>query len=329
VIFPAELLAKCWFLAGPTACGKTAASLVLSKRIDAEIIALDSMTLYRGMDIGTAKPSKAELSAVPHHLISILNPEDDFSVADYVSAAATASDQILRRGRVPLFVGGSGLYLRAILRGIFEGPAADPEIRRRLEDEANRDGMDSLLNRLRDVDPISAARLHVNDRRRVIRALEVHELTNQPLSDHQRQGPRPVDQRPANVYWLWPPRDWLYRRIDDRVDQMFAAGLMDEVKRLVAREKPISQTARQALGYKEVIDWLNETSSDSSASDFGQVVTLIQTRTRQFAKRQHTWFRNLEECRAISIDGTESPDQIVDLILASSCHDAAGKSLAK
>ena len=315
VIFPAELLAKCWFLAGPTACGKTAASLVLAERIEAEIIALDSMTLYKGMDIGTAKPNGDELSAVPHHLINLLNPEDEFSVADYVSAAATACEEIHRRGRVPLFVGGSGLYLRAILRGMFEGPAADPDIRRRLEEEANREGMDWLLDRLRQVDPISAARLHVNDQRRVIRALEVYELTNQPLSDHQRQGPRPADERPEHVYWLSPPRDWLYRRIDKRVDQMLAEGLIDEVKRLLARENPISQTARQALGYKEIIDWLNGINDDPSDAGFAQVITLIKTRTRQFAKRQHTWFRNLEECRPLPITGNETPDDLVPLIL--------------
>lgn len=328
MIFPIDLLSKCWFLAGPTACGKTAVSLVLAKRINAEIIALDSMTLYRGMDIGTAKPSELELSMVPHHLIDVLNPEDEFSVADYISAAAAAVSGILDRGRVPLFVGGSGLYLRAILRGMFEGPAADPEIRRRLEDDANRCGTTSLLDRLREIDPKTAARLHANDQRRIIRALEVYELTGQPMSAHQQQGPRPIDERPEHVYWLSPPRDWLHRRIDARVEQMFEDGLLAEVKQLLARDEPISQTARQALGYKEVIDWIDAT-TDPSSQNLAELIALIQTRTRQFAKRQHTWFRNLDECQAISIDGGETPDQIADSVLERSRSDADGKSLAK
>jgi tRNA dimethylallyltransferase len=287
------------------------------------------MTLYKAMDIGTAKPSEIELSIVPHHLIDVLNPEDEFSVADYISAAVAAVSGILDRGRVPLFVGGSGLYLRAILRGMFEGPAANTEIRRRLADDAERNGTMSLLDRLREVDPITATRLHVNDQRRIIRALEVFELTGQPMSAHQQQGPRPIEERPSHVYWLSPPRDWLHRRIDTRVEQMFADGLLAEVERLLARDRPISQTARQALGYKEVIDWIYGTTVGSSPQNLTELIALIQTRTRQFAKRQHTWFRNLEECQAISIGGGEIPEQITDSVLDWASTDSDDKSLAK
>ena len=330
-----KLLSKCWFLAGPTACGKTAVSLYLAERINAEIIALDSMTLYRGMDIGTAKPTAAERSRIPHHLIDILEPEDEFSLADYVSAAEKACVEIESRGRIPMFVGGTGLYLRGLLRGVFEGPGANWTIRNRLEDQSRIQGPIALHDQLRKVDPISAGRLHPNDQRRVIRALEVFELTGQPLSTHQQQGPRPVDQRPQHVFWLSPPRDWLYRRINLRVEQMFSDGLVDEVRNLQNRKKPLSNTARQGLGYKEVIDWLEA----NSTRDVNLVATtpavlanatvmalqdIIQTRTRQFAKRQQTWFRNLEECRPVAILGRESPQELADLI----ADDSLGNSKA-
>lgn len=319
--FPPELLVNCWFLAGPTACGKTAASLVLAEQINAEIIALDAMTLYRGMDIGTAKPSRHEREQVPHHLIDILDPSEEFSLAEYLSAAEVACRGIVSRGKVPLFVGGTGLYLRGLLRGLFVGPSADGTIRSRLEDHAQSHGAQSLHDQLRQIDPFTAARLHPNDQRRIIRAIEVYELTGQPLSLLQQHGPRPVHERPQRVYWLSPPRDWLYRRIDARVEQMFEQGLLSEVRLLMSRPDPLGRTARQALGYKEVLDWIEQSpnsSSDANRSDreaVGTVKALIQTRTRQFAKRQHTWFRNLEECHAIPIEGHESPDEIARRIV--------------
>jgi tRNA dimethylallyltransferase len=324
VAFPVELLSKCWFLTGPTACGKTATSLLLAERINAEIVALDSMTLYRGMDIGTAKPSQDDRTRVRHHLIDILDPEDEFSLADYVAMAIDVCQAIIARDRTPLFVGGTGLYLRGLLRGVFEGPAADWQIRRRLEDRSREIGSVALHELLRQVDPVSADRLHPNDQRRVIRALEVFELTGRPLSAQQQQQPLPTEQQPKHVYWLSPPRDWLYGQINWRVEQMFASGLMDEVLRLLNRSKQLSHTARQALGYKEILDWLeadvpprtrDRINGGEEVPTSRNLIETIQTRTRQFAKRQHTWFRNLEECRAIEITGVEAPQQIVDLIL--------------
>lgn len=320
------ILRNCWILAGPTACGKTAVSLELAGRIGAEIIALDSMSLYRHMDIGTAKATPAERQRVPHHLIDILDPHEEFSVAQYVAAAGEACRQIVERGRVPLFVGGTGLYLRAILRGVFEGPPADWDLRRQLEEQGCAPG--ALHRRLAEVDPVTADRLHPNDQRRIIRALEVYELTGQPASELQQQRPLPEDERPRNVFWLSPPRDWLYDRINQRVERMIAAGLVDEVRGLLRLPQPLSRTARQALGYREVIDYLQAERTTASPAhprdrDAHQLVTRslaetierIQTNTRQFAKRQHTWFRNLEECRAIEITGGESPGQIVEMIL--------------
>lgn len=304
-----DVLARCWVLAGPTAVGKSAVALELAGILNAEIVALDSMTLYRGMDIGTAKPTLTDQALVPHHLIDIIDPHEEFSVAEYLTLASRVCEEILQRDRIPLFVGGTGLYLRSLLRGLFEGPPADWPLRQRLESFAKDQGAAALHQKLRDVDPKSAAWLHINDQRRIIRALEVYELTGVPLSQLQQQAELPAEARPRNVYWLEPPRDWLYERIDRRVDQMIAAGLVDEVRALVNLPHGIGKSASQGLGYKEVLEHL------AGGMDLTQTIELIQTRSRQFAKRQHTWFRNLPECQAFSIQGSETPVEIARELL--------------
>lgn len=314
-MFSSDLLSRCWFLCGPTACGKTDLSLSLAEHLDAEIVAIDSMTLYRGMDVGTAKPSFEERSRVPHHLIDVLAPHEEFSLAQYVAAAEQVCQQIVTRGRRPLFVGGTGLYLRSVLRGVFQGPGADWDLRRELDEQQQQQGAHALHLQLQQVDPQTAARLHPNDTRRVIRALEVFRLTGVPLSAQQEQGPRPLDERTPHVYWLSPPRDWLYQRINQRVERMFQQGLLDEVQRLMQLPKALSHTARQALGYKEVIDWL-EAGPPDATSPTVELIDLIQTRTRQFAKRQHTWFRNLEECVPIPMTGQESVAELSGRLLS-------------
>jgi tRNA dimethylallyltransferase len=301
-----EILKRCWFLAGPTAVGKSEVAVELARRIDAEIVALDSMSLYRGMDVGTAKPSSELRRAVPHHLIDVIEPHEDFSVAQYVNAARKVAQEIVSRGRTPLFAGGTGLYLRSLLRGVFEGPPADHELRRELEVQASRATPEDLHGRLASVDPVAAGRIHQHDVRRIIRALEVFSRTGRPLSELQRQRPLPLEDRPANVFWLSPPRSWLYERINRRVEKMFEKGLLDEVRRLLAGPQPLSRTAQQALGYQEAIEHLEGRLSLS------ETIERIQTRTRQFAKRQHTWFRHLEECRAVEITGDETPAQVAD-----------------
>jgi len=306
----ADILTQCWFLAGPTACGKSEASLRLAEQLNAEIVSLDSMAVYRGMEIGTAKPTAAARSAVPHHLIDVVDPSEDFSLADYVAAAGRACREIVGRGRVPLFVGGTGLYLRGVLRGVFDGPPAAVEYRRRLEAEAERAGPGHLHEALRQVDPAAARALHPGDVRRIVRALEVHLLTGRPLSEQQRQRVRPAGERPRHVYWLDPPRGWLHERINRRVVEMFDEGLVDEVRGLLHAEQPLGRTARQGLGYKEVIAHLRE------GIDLETTIRQVQTRTRQFAKRQHTWFRHLEECRRVAICGSESAEDVARLILA-------------
>jgi len=270
---------------------------------------MDSMSLYRGMDVGTAKPSPGLQAVVRHHLIDILEPREDFSVAQYLAAAERAARVILERGRTPLFVGGTGLYLRSLLRGVFAGPGADPEIRQAFESAAAGGPPEVLHERLRACDPVSASRIHPHDTRRVIRALEVFVRTGQPLSEQHREGPLPGDLRPRHVYWLVPPRAWLREQIDRRVERMFAEGLVDEVRRLLAAAEPLSRTARQALGYKEVIEHVEGRLS------LAETVQLVQARTRQFAKRQHTWFRHLDECRPIEISGAETAEQLAERIL--------------
>ncbi len=313
--FTPDLLRRCWFLTGPTACGKSAVALELAEQLSAEqglaieIVSLDSMTLYRRMNIGTAKPMAEECLRVPHHLFDVLEPSQEFSVAEYLVAAERVCREIIARGDTPLFVGGTGLYLRSLLRGVFEGPAANEELRQRLESEAALNGADALHRRLQQLDPNTAERLHPNDLRRVVRALEVVELTGQPMSSQHCEEPLPLDLRPTNVVWLSPPRDWLYSRINQRVELMLDAGWLDEVRSLLAEPQPLSDTARQALGYKELIEHLR------GERTLAESIELIQTRTRQFAKRQHTWFRNLEECRSLPITGDESPAEVAAIVV--------------
>ncbi|MDB5307194.1 MAG: tRNA ((37)-N6)-dimethylallyltransferase MiaA [Gemmataceae bacterium] len=302
-------------LTGPTACGKTALALALAARLGAEIVAMDSMTLYRGMDVGTAKPTTADRARVPHHLIDALDPWESATVAWWLRKAEEACADIAARGKRPLFVGGTPFYLKALLHGLFPGPPADPDLRRRLEEEAGREGRDRLHARLAAVDPKTAARLHPNDVRRVVRALEVYHLTGKPISAWQQTwdtpafadpaaaGPSPA-RIPAVVLGL--ARDELYARIDRRVGAMLAAGWLDEVGRLRHLPRPLSREARQALGYRELIEYL-----DGRGGTWDEVAGLIRTHTRQFAKRQLTWFRHLPACTPVPADAPDAVEQVL------------------
>ena len=287
--------AQCWFLSGPTAGGKTAVGIELARLIDGEIISMDSMAVYRGMDVGTAKPSPTEQAAVPHHLIDVVDPHDEFSVAQYLDQAATAVDSIIGRGQQPIFVGGTPLYLKSLLRGIFDGPPADWQLRLQLEQEASHFGPERLHQQLVQIDPAAADRVHPRDTRRLIRAIEVHRVTGRPISHWQQQFERGRQASECRVFVLNWPREQLYDRINRRVDQMFASGLVDEVQALPKRGRPLSRTAGQAVGYREVIEHL------AGERDVPATIELVKTRTRQFAKRQLTWFRSLSECRFVDV----------------------------
>jgi tRNA dimethylallyltransferase len=305
---PLPHFADCWFLAGPTASGKSAVGIELARKLECEIVSMDSMALYRGMDIGTAKPSAEERATVPHHLIDIIEPHDEFSLSQYVNAAAECTTDILARGRQQIFVGGTPLYLKALLRGIFHGPPADWEFRERMTAEAVRRGGDWLHAQVRAVDPMAADRLHPRDTKRLVRVLEVYEKTGQPISQLQRQFDlaRPAER--CRAFVLEWPRDLLYGRINARVETMFADGLVEEVRGLLARANPISRTARQALGYREVIEHL------AGARSLAETIELVQNRTRAFARRQLTWFRSLSECRTVPCAGQDSACQVAEWI---------------
>ena len=313
-------LGDCWFLTGPTASGKTRLGLELAQRLKAEILSLDSMAVYRGLDIGTAKPSPEERHQVPHHLLDLVGPDQDFSLAQYLSAAEEAAAEVRSRGRQVLFVGGTPLYLKSLLRGIFEGPPADWEFRRRILAEADERGSDWLHERLAEIDPAAAKRLHPRDTRRLVRALEVFEKTGRPISDWQQQfdRARPADE--CHVYVLDWPREELYRRIDRRVEAMFAAGLVDEVRQLLTSGKRLSRTARQALGYREVLEYLD------GRCELAETVDLVKTRTRQFARRQLTWFRSLSECRWVKMTPDVDTKAIAEEIIRSFQPESPGST---
>lgn len=314
--------ADAWILTGPTGSGKSGLALALAERVNAEIIALDSMTLYRGMDIGTAKPSRADQARVRHHLIDVLDPWESANVAWWLDRAAEACRDIRSRGKKPLFVGGTPFYLKALLCGLFDSPPVDPTIRARLEAEAEEIGKVPLHEKLQRVDAKSAARLHPNDVRRVVRALEVFELTGQPISSFQQSWdnpsfadplkPPPAPAKIPCVVLEWP-REMLYHRINIRVEAMMQAGWLAEMEQLLLLTKPISQEAAQALGYRELVAVLRGELSREVA------VETIQLRTRQFAKRQLTWFRSLPNCHVCHgcpVDQSEFSFQLMEQLLA-------------
>jgi tRNA dimethylallyltransferase len=269
---------------------------------------MDSMAIYRGMDIGTAKPPEQLRRRVVHHLLDITDPWEEFSVAEYLRAAAHAAEQILSRRRIPLFAGGTPLYLMALLRGIDSGPPPDLELRERLYQQADELGRQSLHDRLASVDKAAAQRIHSNDIRRVVRALEVFETTGTPISSHQVHFHEPANP-PACVLCLDLPRPELYRRIDERVQDMFQQGFVAEVHALMNRGQPLSRTARQAVGYKEIIEHL------TGQRPLRDTIELVQRRSRQFAKRQLTWFRSMVECRRVPIGPDCNSRPLVDRIL--------------
>lgn len=305
---------QAYILTGPTASGKSTLALELAERINGEIIAMDSMTVYRGLDIGTAKPSPAERGRIPHHLIDVLDPWQGLSVAWWLEQAEVACRDILARGRRPIFVGGTPLYLKVLLHGLFSGPPANEHLRRQLQCEAEQYGRAALHARLAQVDPKTAARLHPNDLRRVIRALEVFLLTGRPISAWQTTWDTPAFASPERVpvsrripaVVLTLPRDTLYTRIEQRIDRMLRAGWLDEVRRLRDLPYPLSREARQALGYRQILEYL-----EGRFPSWSHTVECIRTRTRQFAKHQLTWFRHIPQLIPISGEESDAASQVL------------------
>jgi tRNA dimethylallyltransferase len=338
---PAPPALDCWYLTGPTAAGKTQVGMELAERLGAEIVSLDSMALYQEMDIGTAKPAALDRSRVPHHLLDLVPPTEEFSLSEYIDAAHAAIGQIKSRGREVLFVGGTPLYLKSLLRGVYQGPPADWDFRQQIDRELQTLPLTALHERLQVIDPLLAAKLHPNDKRRIVRGLEVFKLTGQRLSHLQTQFDEGRPAAAVKVFVLSWPRDELHRRIDARVEQMFAAGLVEEVQRLLAKYGSLSRTAMQAVGYREVIEYLRGQGTGNGGRGIGRnsefrmensepatqrpapspanlsaCIDRVKARTRQFARRQETWFRALSECTFVPMQAGISPGQVAESIMA-------------
>ena len=273
-------------IAGPTASGKTALAATLAKELNGEVVSCDSMQVYRRMDIGTAKPTLEEMQGIPHHMIDVAEPWEDFSVSRYCEMAAPIVDDILSRGKTAVIAGGTGLYMDALIRGNAFAPFPATGVRERLEAQADAEGMEAMLSHLRAVDPDAARRLHLSDRKRILRALEVYLETGETITEHNRK----TQAVPPRYSPLWLGLDFarrgeLYRRIDLRVGLMLEQGLVEEIRGLLADGIPEKATAMQAIGYKEFVDALDGRCTIEEAAD------QVRQSSRRYAKRQLTWFR--------------------------------------
>ena len=272
---------------GPTATGKTKMGVALAKRFDGEVVSVDSMQLYRGMTIGTAAPTREEMEGIPHHMVAVADPAESWSAARYVHAADACVQDILGRGKLPVLVGGTGLYLDALIRGTdFAAGSQGTELRRQLQRRARQEGVETLLEELRRIDPAAAQKLHLRDEKRIIRALEVWYETGCTITEHDRQ----ERQRPPKYDALYIGLDFLDRqdlrdRIDKRVDTMVEQGLLEEVETLLASGLPRDATALQAIGYKQFLAVAEGTATRQEA------IEEVKLRSRQYAKRQLTWLR--------------------------------------
>jgi tRNA dimethylallyltransferase len=295
-----------YFLVGPTASGKTEAGLLVAEALGAEIISLDSMAVYREMDIGTAKPTPEERARVPIHLIDICEPTEEFSAGDYVRLARQAVADVQSRGRRVLLVGGTPMYLKRLIEGFFRGPKADWKFRRALRARAQREGAEALHRELARVDPAAAQRIHANDLRRIERALEVHHLTGRPISELQGEN-RGGLSGPKRLVGIRRSRRDLSQRIDKRVERMWAEGLVEEVRRLASAG--LSRSASQALSYREALRHLAGELTEEEARE------LTKRHTRQFAKRQLTWFRSLANIHWVDVAPGEPTERVAARVL--------------
>lgn len=309
------MMQKLIVIAGPTASGKTALGIELARRLDGEIVSADSMQIYRRMDIGTAKATPAEQAAVPHHMLDILDPGEDYSVSRYVEDAAAVCRDLFRQGKQPIVVGGTGLYIDALLAGTrYAAAEEDKALRTSLSEEYDRLGGEAMLERLRRVDPEKAGKLAAADKRRIVRALEIYTLTGRSMTEHDawtRLQPPAFEA----VYTVleFSDRAALYARIEARVDQMCRQGLFEETEELLRRGIPPESTCMQAIGYRQAAMYLRGEITQDTAVD------LIKQATRRYAKRQLTWFRRHEEALRLQPDllsSSEMADRIEEALTA-------------
>ena len=298
-----------WVLTGPTACDKTEIGFTVAQKIEGEIISADSMLFYRGMDIGTAKPSLEMRELVPHHFIDIIDPWESYSVGRYVDDVESLIGDADSKERMFLIVGGSPLYIKGLVDGIFNGPAADWDIRRELEDLADEKGNQHVHDILQKIDPVKAVELHPNNLRRIIRAIEVYRITGKPVSVLQEEYKLARKSFQFKIICIAREREDIYRRINERVETMFDKGLVDEVRSLLDNPRGLSKQAKQALGYKEVIQYLDGGLALDDAKE------MVKQSTRRFAKRQMTWFRSFPDIQWLEADEHEGPGPISDEII--------------
>ena len=302
-------LPKIIVLLGPTACGKTALSLELAEKLGCEIISADSMQVYRRMDIGSAKLPFASRRGIIHHMLDVVEPDADFSVADFHALADDIIADIFSRDKLPLICGGTGLYINSLVYPYNFSDAADsdPDIRQRLQTEFAENGGVYLHDRLAECDPVAAAKIHPNDSRRLVRALEVFEVTGSPISDMQQHN-EPVKYDPVMI-GLTAPRELLYRRIEQRVDEMMDEGLLCEVENLLAEGLDRNAVSMQGLGYKQLAAYF------AGEVKLDEAVDLIKRDTRRFAKRQFTWFKRDERIKWFSIDQYPTEGELINAVL--------------
>lgn len=293
-------------IVGPTAVGKSDVSLELAKNVDSEIISADSMQVYREIEVMTSKPKREARDGIPHHLIDSIGVDQSYSAADFSRQGRALIGEIHQRGRVPLIVGGSGLYLQALVDGIFPAAKANWQVRRRLYREAEEKGNDALYQRLEKIDPVRSAQLYPQDLRRIVRALEVWEVSGVIMSKLKERTEGISELYAVKIFGLLREREELYQRINARVDQMFDAGLLDEVKRLSALS--MSRSASQVLGYKEVAGFLKE------RYDLAEAKRLLKRNTRHFAKRQLCWFKRDKRIIWIKISEGQGPGEIAAIL---------------
>jgi tRNA dimethylallyltransferase len=304
-------------IVGPTAVGKTEIALLVAEAVGGEIVSADSMAIYRGMDIATAKPTPQQRARVPFHMIDVVDPTEAYTVAQFQEDADRTIEAIHARGRLPMLVGGTGLYVQAVVERLMFPPGpADSETRRRLEETAKRLGSAALHERLRAVDPASAERIHPRDAKRVIRALEVFELTGRPMSAERAVDETPRIRYNAAQFAIDRPRDRLYERINRRVDSMFERGLVEEVQRLRQAGVPESAQSMQALGARQVLGHLRGELS------LPEAIELTKRETRRYAKRQLTWFRRHGRLRWLQVEGEAGVEEVAAAIAAGAKQQA-------
>ena len=293
---------------GVTASGKSKLAFELAKSLGAEIISVDSMKIYRRMDIGTAKPPKQVQAKVKYHLIDVVEPSEPFNVGMFIELTNQAINQIKKRNKPVVAVGGTALYIKSLLYGIFEGPGTDHQIRNQLKEDAKNQGLAKLHEQLSKLDPQAALKIHPNDEKRIIRALEVHQLTGKPISNFQSQWTQDGSSISENwkIIGLRREKSLESQRINARVKEMIDKGLVDEVKSLLNEDKLLSKQAKAAIGYAEIIDHLNNKIS------LAQAIELIKKNTRHLAKHQRTWFKTFKNVNWIDIEPDESTEKIFE-----------------